>query len=95
MYDDDDGCNQCMYTFTEFQKSCVEKLHHFYLVVLGGKKAVEVHAAVWVPDGDATICMHCKKTQFTLINRRVSFYDLIFVVLFSIHIFSSFLASLP
>lgn len=40
--------------------------------ILGGKKAVEVHAAVWVPDGDAPVCMHCKKTQFTLINRRVS-----------------------
>lgn len=38
----------------------------------GGKKAVEVHAAVWVPDGEAPVCMHCKKTQFTLINRRVS-----------------------
>lgn len=36
-----------------------------------GKKAVEVHAAVWVPDGEAAVCMHCKKTQFTLINRRV------------------------
>ncbi|KRT84480.1 hypothetical protein AMK59_325, partial [Oryctes borbonicus] len=36
----------------------------------GGKKAVEVHAAVWVPDGEASVCMHCKETQFTLINRR-------------------------
>lgn len=35
-----------------------------------GKKAVEEHAAVWVPDGEAPVCMHCKKTQFTLINRR-------------------------
>ncbi|KAI4466940.1 pleckstrin y domain-containing family f member 2-related [Holotrichia oblita] len=35
-----------------------------------GKKAVEVHAAVWVPDGEASVCMHCKETQFTLINRR-------------------------
>ncbi|KAJ8960243.1 hypothetical protein NQ318_003968 [Aromia moschata] len=35
-----------------------------------GKKAVAEHAAVWVPDGDAPVCMHCKKTQFTLINRR-------------------------
>jgi len=37
-----------------------------------GKKAVEVHAAVWVPDSEANICMHCKKTQFTVLNRRVS-----------------------
>ncbi|XP_044744611.1 pleckstrin homology domain-containing family F member 2 isoform X1 [Coccinella septempunctata] len=35
-----------------------------------GKKAVEEHAAVWVPDVEAPNCMHCKKTQFTLINRR-------------------------
>ncbi|XP_019865122.1 pleckstrin homology domain-containing family F member 2 isoform X1 [Aethina tumida] len=35
-----------------------------------GKKAVEEHAAVWVPDGEAPVCMHCKKSQFTLINRR-------------------------
>lgn len=35
-----------------------------------GKKPVEVHAAVWVPDNEATICMHCNKTQFTVINRR-------------------------
>uniref|UniRef100_A0A8W7NYL8 FYVE-type domain-containing protein n=1 Tax=Anopheles coluzzii TaxID=1518534 RepID=A0A8W7NYL8_ANOCL len=35
-----------------------------------GKKPVETHAAVWVPDSEATICMHCKKTHFTMINRR-------------------------
>nr|CAD7433515.1 unnamed protein product [Timema monikensis] len=35
-----------------------------------GKKAVEVHAAVWVPDSEAVVCMHCKKTQFTVLNRR-------------------------
>ncbi|XP_076257835.1 pleckstrin homology and FYVE domain containing family member rush hour isoform X1 [Rhynchophorus ferrugineus] len=35
-----------------------------------GKKAVSEHAAVWVPDVEAPVCMHCKKTQFTLINRR-------------------------
>ncbi|XP_071537889.1 pleckstrin homology domain-containing family F member 2 isoform X3 [Panulirus ornatus] len=35
-----------------------------------GKKAAENHAAVWVPDSETQVCMHCKKTQFTLINRR-------------------------
>lgn len=35
-----------------------------------GKKPVEVHAAVWVPDNEANICMHCNKTQFTVLNRR-------------------------
>lgn len=40
--------------------------------ISGGKKAVEEHAAVWVPDDEAPVCMHCKKSKFTLTNRRVS-----------------------
>lgn len=28
------------------------------------------HAAVWIPDTEVNKCMHCKKTQFTMINRR-------------------------
>lgn len=35
-----------------------------------GKKAKTEHAAVWVPDADAAVCMHCKKTPFTMISRR-------------------------
>ncbi|XP_055680153.1 pleckstrin homology domain-containing family F member 1 homolog isoform X2 [Lutzomyia longipalpis] len=35
-----------------------------------GKKPVVNHAAVWVPDNEAQICMHCKKTQFTMLVRR-------------------------
>jgi len=27
---------------------------------------------VWVPDDGAAVCMHCRKTQFTVLNRRVS-----------------------
>lgn len=41
-----------------------------------GKKASEVHAAVWIPDTEANVCMHCKKTQFTLLTRRVSLFGL-------------------
>lgn len=37
-----------------------------------GKKPVANHAAVWVPDNEANVCMHCKKTQFTMLVRRVS-----------------------
>ncbi|KAH8420305.1 hypothetical protein KR009_009010 [Drosophila setifemur] len=44
---------------------CVEDL-----LRKSGKKPVENHAAVWVPDTEASICMHCKKTQFTFIQRR-------------------------
>lgn len=42
------------------------------IVRLGGKKAIAEHAAVWVPDAEAAVCMHCKKNQFTVLNRRVS-----------------------
>jgi len=35
-----------------------------------GKQASVEHAAVWVPDSEANTCMSCKKTQFTLVNRR-------------------------
>lgn len=38
----------------------------------GNKKPATEHAAVWVPDGDAHTCMHCLKTKFNAINRRVS-----------------------
>lgn len=44
---------------------------HSPVLLTGGKKPVENHAAVWVPDNEATICMHCNKTQFTVLNRRV------------------------
>merc|ERR1711892_277910 len=40
------------------------------LLKKSGKKASDDHAAVWVPDSDASTCMHCKKAQFTLVNRR-------------------------
>lgn len=48
------------------------RLSEILLKCLGGKKPVEKHAAVWVPDNEANVCMHCKKTQFTMIVRRVS-----------------------
>ena len=35
-----------------------------------GKKSSDSHAAVWVPDSETNTCMHCKKVQFTLVNRR-------------------------
>lgn len=41
---------------------------------------MEVHAAVWVPDNEATICMHCNKTQFTVLNRRVIAFDEHFLI---------------
>lgn len=46
-------------------QKCVEDL-----LRKSGKKPVENHAAVWVPDAQANVCMNCNKTQFTLIQRR-------------------------
>lgn len=44
---------------------CIRDLLH-----KSGKKAAHYHAAPWVPDTEASICMVCNKSQFTLINRR-------------------------
>lgn len=38
-----------------------------------GKKAAAEHAAVWIPDSEADKCMVCRRAQFNVINRRVSF----------------------
>ena len=46
------------------------------LIEKSGKKPANEHAAVWVPDAEAAVCMVDKKTQFNLLNRRVSFRDL-------------------
>ncbi|XP_053209249.1 pleckstrin homology domain-containing family F member 2-like [Panonychus citri] len=35
-----------------------------------GSRPSGEHAAVWVPDTQAKICMHCNVMQFTLLNRR-------------------------
>jgi len=44
---------------------CIEDL-----LKKSGKRASASHAAVWIPDSDAATCMHCKKVQFTMVNRR-------------------------
>ncbi|XP_067135911.1 pleckstrin homology domain-containing family F member 2-like isoform X2 [Centruroides vittatus] len=44
---------------------CVEDL-----IRKTGKKPSKEHAAVWVPDSEASVCMHCRKSQFTIINRK-------------------------
>ncbi|XP_038211244.1 pleckstrin homology domain-containing family F member 2 isoform X2 [Zerene cesonia] len=46
-------------------EKCIEDL-----LKKSGKQPPSEHAAVWVPDNEAAICMHCKKTQFTVLNRR-------------------------
>jgi hypothetical protein len=39
------------------------------LLKKSGKKAVETHAALWVPDAEASNCQSCQ-TSFTFVNRR-------------------------
>lgn len=36
------------------------------------------HAAVWVPDAEAQVCMHCNKSQFNVLNRRASYEYLVY-----------------
>jgi len=40
------------------------------LLSKGGKQAAREHAAVWVPDNEATTCMLCKNKKFSVIERR-------------------------
>lgn len=40
------------------------------LLAKTGKKGTTEHAAVWVPDSEASTCMHCLKSKFTALNRR-------------------------
>jgi hypothetical protein len=40
------------------------------LIDKSGKKAPSERAAVWVPDCEASVCMVCEKSQFSLVNRR-------------------------
>lgn len=40
------------------------------LLAKTGKKGTTEHAAVWVPDSEASTCMHCMKSKFTALNRR-------------------------
>ena len=42
------------------------------LLQKGGKQQNTYHAAVWVPDNEASTCMLCKKIKFSVIERRVS-----------------------
>lgn len=40
------------------------------LLQKSGKTPTGEHAAVWVPDAEASICMRCQKHKFTAVNRR-------------------------
>ncbi|KAE8289340.1 Pleckstrin-like proteiny domain-containing family F member 2 [Larimichthys crocea] len=40
------------------------------LLQKSGKAPTGEHAAVWVPDSEATVCMRCQKVKFTPVSRR-------------------------
>ncbi|XP_028673089.1 pleckstrin homology domain-containing family F member 2 [Erpetoichthys calabaricus] len=40
------------------------------LLEKSGKAPNNEHAAVWVPDSEASVCMRCQKIKFTPVNRR-------------------------
>lgn len=40
------------------------------LLEKSGKSPSSEHAAVWVPDSEATVCMRCQKIKFTPVSRR-------------------------
>lgn len=43
------------------------------LLSLDGRKTMMVDPSpVWIPDSEAPVCMHCFKSEFNVINRRVS-----------------------
>lgn len=44
---------------------CIEDL-----LKKSGKKPASSHAAVWIPDSEAPVCMHCKRASFNLLTRR-------------------------
>ena len=62
------------------------------LLTKSGKKPASEHAAVWVPDSEANACMVCQKSQFNLVNRRVSKFKVFFATFFDTLFIS---ASLP
>jgi len=44
---------------------CIEDL-----LKKSGKLKSDIHAAPWVPDNDASKCMHCKTVEFSILVRR-------------------------
>ncbi|KAI0231754.1 Pleckstrin homology domain-containing family F member 2 [Lamellibrachia satsuma] len=47
---------------------CVQDLLSKY----GKQRSDAEDSPVWVPDSDARVCMNCRKTEFTVLSRKVS-----------------------
>jgi len=60
---------------------CPDECQWMCMTVEGLPVAAEQDLSpVWVPDDGATVCMHCRKTQFTVINRRVCHSVVVIIV---------------
>ncbi|KAK6972421.1 Pleckstrin y domain-containing F member 2 [Biomphalaria glabrata] len=47
-------------------RKCVNDI----LALRGIRQSTTVDSPVWVPDSEAKTCMHCRKSEFTVVNRR-------------------------
>ena len=46
---------------------------------------------VWVPDSEAPTCMHCLKSEFTVINRRVTNTHVLLNVAFYVNVLITYI----
>lgn len=58
-----------MFAKFAFKLNCNRNV--FFNFIPAGKEPMKEHAAVWIPDNEASTCMHCRKAKFTTLNRRV------------------------
>ncbi|CAL1527650.1 unnamed protein product [Lymnaea stagnalis] len=47
-------------------RKCVNDI----LAQRGLRQSTSIDSPVWVPDSEAKTCMHCRKSEFTVVNRR-------------------------
>jgi hypothetical protein len=63
----------CSFAFFHYSLPLFTRIQQmFEYFSSAGKQPLTEHAAVWIPDNEATLCMLCRKTKFTTLNRRVS-----------------------
>lgn len=61
---------ECFIVLLEVFFFCIDV--YLYTMTEGIQQSTTNDSPVWVPDSDAKTCMHCRKSEFTVVNRRVS-----------------------
>lgn len=61
-----------LYCTSGFFFVCIDVYLYIYTMTEGIQQSTTNDSPVWVPDSDAKTCMHCRKSEFTVVNRRVS-----------------------